>query len=204
MSIILPLGHTVQAYLLRYGREGPELELGCPACGGSMRRHGRYWRWVATRRCLSRIPIYRWWCPTCRRTCSVLPDFLRPYARFVTLVREAVIRRRLQQGLPWADLVHRASSVAVSLVSEKTLRRWVRRTLEAAGEWGQFLAQHILEVWPAVDLFALTRRRGNRDAGLHFLLELGDWYRQQVGRSPAGHPGLFPLLNRLADAPCPL
>lgn len=204
MSIILPLGHTVETYLRHYGREGPKLELGCPACGGTMRRHGRYWRWAATRRRLSRIPIYRWWCPHCRHTCSVLPDFLRPHARFVTVVREAVIRWRLRLGMPWADLVHRASSVSVSLLSEKTLRRWVRRALAVAGDWGRFLAQRILELWPAADLFALTNPRVGRDAGLHFLLELGDWYRQQVGRSREEHPGLFPVLNRLEGAPSPL
>jgi len=169
-----------------------------------MRRHGRFWRWVFTARQKAHIPIYRWFCPSCRKTCSVLPDFLRPYARFITLVREAVVRGRLRRGLPWSTLAQRLSSPAVSWLSEKTLRRWLGRARDLAGEWSQCLAERVLNFWPATDLYALAPRRESADAALHFLLDVGDWYRRQMGRRPEGHGGVFAALNRLGGGPAPL
>jgi hypothetical protein len=204
MCIIMPLARSVKAYLRRYGDRGPCLSLTCSGCGERMRRHGRFWRWCFTARHKARIPIYRWRCPKCSHTCTVLPDFLRPYARFVNWVREAVIRRRLRCRSPWVELVQRASNAEVSWLSEKTLRRWIRKSRELAGGWGQVLAQWVLELWSATDLYALAPRREGPDAALHFLLDVGDWCLRQLERQPLEHPGLFALLNRLGGGPYPL
>ncbi|BAD41706.1 MAG: DUF6431 domain-containing protein [Symbiobacterium sp.] len=199
MCILLPLGQNVQTYLRKYGTCGPDLPLHCPGCGGRMRRHGRYWRWVFTAHQKAYIPIYRWWCPGCRKTCAILPDFLKPYARFITLVREAVVRGRVRRGLPWSTLARRLSSPTVSWLSEKTLRRWLVRARALAGEWSQYLAERVLRFWPDTDLDALTPRREGPDATLHFLLDVGDWYRRQMGRRPEEHGGVFAALNRLGE-----
>lgn len=204
MSIILPLAVSVKAYLRRYGRDGPALALRCAGCGRQMREHGAHHRSVVTRRRIYRIPIYRWFCPRCKHTCSVLPDFLCPYARFVTLLREVVVRRRLQRGRSWRDLAREISSPAVSVVSERTLRRWVRTVRGIAGTWGQFLTAWLLEQRPAVDVFTLVPRHEGPDAALHFLLALGDWLRRQMSVDPARHRGLFAFLNGFCEAPAPL
>jgi len=169
-----------------------------------MQRHGRYWRWVFNSRQKGRIPIYRWRCRKCRITRSVLPDFLRPYARFVTWVREMVVRGRLRRNLPWAELVRLASSEEVSWLSEKTLRRWLKQVRDLSGEWGQFLARWILEFWPSVDVYSIARRREGLDASLHFLLDVGGWYLCRVERQLHDHPGLFAVLNRLGEGPSSL
>jgi len=204
MSIILSLGRTVQAHLRQYGEHGPGVVVHCGRCGCGMQRHGRYWRWVVMPRRMYHMPVYRRRCPQCKGTCSLLPDFLRPYARFVTLVREGVLRRRLRGRWSWGALAEKASSFTVGLLSEKTLRRWLAGARQVAGAWGQFLAQYILQGWPATDVFSLTRRRDGVDAALHFLLEVGDWYRRQVVVQAGQHPGLFAALNHLVGAPPPL
>ena len=204
MCIILPLGRTVQIYLRKYGERGPALSLHCPGCDKQMQRHGRYWRWVFTAREKARIPIYRWKCRECRVTHSVLPDFLRPYARFVSWVRELVVRGRLRRKMSWAQLVELVSSEEVSWLSEKTLRRWLRRARNLAGEWGRVLAQRILEFWPGTDVYALAPRRDGSDAALHLLLDVGGWYLNQAERQLHEHPGLFAILNRLGEGPAAL
>ncbi|WP_372775682.1 DUF6431 domain-containing protein [Paenibacillus sp. 79R4] len=56
-----------------------------------MHKHCRYWREVATKKEVARIPVYRWYCPDCKITFSLLPDFLVPWARHTTWVRESAI-----------------------------------------------------------------------------------------------------------------
>lgn len=157
---------------------------------------------MAERRERHQIPIYRWLCPSCRRTVSVVPDFLRPYAHFVSGLRERAVRRRLHGGRPWRELVRAVSSEAVGLVSEKTLRRWVPRARQLAGTWSTHLTEWLLRVAPALDPFALVARREGPDARLHYLLTLGGWLRRHL-RSPAtdDHPGLFAFLSRFHGLP---
>lgn len=174
----------------------------CSHCTGvKLHRHGRFWRWVTGKRQRDRIPIYRWICPCCRKTTSVFPDLIRPYAHFLTILREHVVRRRLFQGRPWRRLAREISTTLVSLVSEKTLRRWMAGARGAATAWNQYLAARILRLAPATDLYAIAPRRDGADVALHFLVTVGDWIRSAHWVHARGHPGLFPFLSGLPGVP---
>jgi hypothetical protein len=94
---ILPFGKTLKSYLRDHGEKRPNFSLCCrdEACNKRiLYKHGRYFRWVTTKYSCILIPIYRWYCPSCGKTVSLLPDFLIPWARFVTTVREGAFNRR--------------------------------------------------------------------------------------------------------------
>jgi len=58
----------------------PELEQ-CPQCKARnrLKRHGFYFRYAVEGEVVYQIPICRLKCPSCKRTVSLLPDFLIPY-----------------------------------------------------------------------------------------------------------------------------
>lgn len=55
----------------------------CPNChciaSGNLHRHGYYWRYAITDEAEFKIPICRLICLSCKKTFSILPDFLIPY-----------------------------------------------------------------------------------------------------------------------------
>lgn len=78
-----------KAYLRLYKDQGPDVKLCCKDCNRKLHKHGRYFRWVASKCEHILIPIYRWLCPNCGTTVSLFPDFLIPWARFTKWVRES-------------------------------------------------------------------------------------------------------------------
>lgn len=197
MPIILPLGRTVKAYLERYGLCSPVLSIGCRECGGAtLHQHGHYWRTAVTGRKVNRVPIYRWRCRDCGGTVSVLPDFLAPYAQFVSLVREGVMRRRLR-GWSVAEIAARSCSPAVSELSPRTVTRWLAKARQIANEWTQVLTERLLLMQPGCDLFTLSPRWQGAGASLRALCDLGDLCRLQLPSGQA-HPGVFAYCNRLS------
>ncbi|WP_198006914.1 DUF6431 domain-containing protein [Desulforamulus reducens] len=56
----------------------------CPHCKGlvTLQRHGFYWRNAIEGESLYHIPICRLKCPSCKKTVSLLPDFLIPYYQY--------------------------------------------------------------------------------------------------------------------------
>lgn len=101
------------------------MKLCCDDCSGKLHKHGRYYRWVTSKREMIEIPIYRWLCPNCGITFSLLPDFLVPWARFTTWVREAAIVRK-RQGRSFRRI---AESIAIPVIglSTTTVKRWWKR-----------------------------------------------------------------------------
>ena len=86
--------------------------LACPRCGaGVLRRHDTRPRgvWDGSDD-PPIIPVMRVRCPGCRATHTVLPDFLTPYRRYPTPLREAVL----------------AGTESAPPCDERTVRRWVR------------------------------------------------------------------------------
>lgn len=57
---------------------------GCKNCGyqGRIHRHGYYQRYVITLYTIHRVYILRMWCPSCKKTYSILPKFLIPYYQY--------------------------------------------------------------------------------------------------------------------------
>lgn len=202
MSIVTALGHTVQAYLKHYSKKPPRIPLYCGRCDDRLlHHHGRYRREAVSRRRAWLLPIYRWLCPECGGTVSLLPDFLRPYARFVSFMREKAVWRHLQ-GHTLAAVAHMVSSPAVSVVSERTLARWVHRARDWVRERGAEPAARLLEANPALDLRPLEKVSGDP---LQYLGLVGRQLQLQTelpaGEAGRGHPGLFAFLNRLLGGP---
>src|SRR5690606_26418243 len=125
MNKILSFGRSCKSYFRLYKDRGPQLILCCDHCGRKLHKHGRYFRWVASKSELIQIPIYRWLCPDCGTTVSMLPDFLIPWARFTTFVRESAIVRKLQgKSLKWVASSVTSTSIGVS---RSTVKRWWKR-----------------------------------------------------------------------------
>jgi hypothetical protein len=201
MSIVLPLAHSVHGYLRQYGRVAPNLPLRCSHCDTQpLHRHGCYWRGVVCRRRIYRIPIYRWKCPSCRRTVSVLPDFLKPYARFLSLLREKAVWRRLA-GWQWERIAVAVSSLAVSVVSVRTLLRWFRRAVSWAAGRGAEPVGRLIEAAPSLDVGAFKPSDTTPVALLQFIRQTGHALQHQVGRLERSHPGLYALFNSLLGGP---
>lgn len=125
MSKILHFGRSCKAYLRLHVDRPPDVHLNCEDCGCRLHKHGRYYRSVTTKREMLRIPIYRQYCPKCGTTVSLLPDFLVPWARCTTWVREAAMLRR-QKGFTWRHVQTSTASPAVRC-SRRTLKRWRKR-----------------------------------------------------------------------------
>jgi len=201
MSIVLPLAHSVQGYLRRFGQVGPDLPLWCGHCNAQrLHKHGRYWRVVVCRRRLYRIPVYRWKCPHCGRTVSLLPDFLKPYARFLSLLREKAVWRRLA-GWQWERIARAVSSPAVSIVSVRTLLRWFARAAAWASGRGTEPVARLAGLAPALDIGGLKPADTTALAVLQFLRQTGHLLHYQTGRLGHSHPGLFAFCNSLLGGP---
>lgn len=197
MSIVLPLAHSVQSYLRRFGQFGPNLPLFCPHCTAQrMHKHGRYFRAVVCRWRVFQIPIYRWRCPQCKKTLTVLPDFLKPYARFLALLREKAVWRRLA-GWSWERIARAVSSPAVSIVSVRTLLRWFKRAGDWVSDRGTEPLGRLVTLAPGLEIHGLAAADTSPVALLTFLRQTGQHLYSHVGRPKPGHPGLYALLNRL-------
>lgn len=143
MIKILFFGRSCKAYLRLYRSDGPHMKLCCDHCSHRLHKHGRYYRWVTTKREMIEIPIYRWLCPHCRTTVSVLPDFLIPWARFTTWVREAAVVRK-RQGRSNRRITESISTPSIGLSTTTVKRWWKRHRIKASvtGLWicGQLVA----------------------------------------------------------------
>ncbi len=150
MNRILPLGQTCNRYLRRYGKSQPNIEMCCPLCGRTMHKHGCYYRTAAMRGRAIKIPIYRWYCPSCKKTLSLLPDFLIPWARYTTVMREIAVRRKME-GKSFAQIADLISSKAVA-VSRCTVKRWYKRHLRQVEKVSLWLCKKLIQAGTEQDL----------------------------------------------------
>lgn len=199
MFIVSPLGETVKGYLKRYGKKSPPIKLNCPCCARRLRRHGHYHRWVASRRRRYRIPIYRQFCPGCGKTFSLLPPFLRPYAQFITALREAAARRYILLERPLGEVAARIAAPQVGEVSQRTLLRWFRHLVATAPGVNTGLARLILELAPGSDLMATGPPGRDRQASVRTMFQLGHTLNQ-VARSFGQRLFGFVNLHLLRDS----
>ena len=93
--IVVFLGSSIDEYRAAFPEVlDPALRtLACPRCGaGALRRHDSRSRgvWDGSDD-QPIIPMLRVRCPGCRATHTILPDFLTPYRRYPTPLREAVV-----------------------------------------------------------------------------------------------------------------
>ncbi len=153
MYKILHFGRSCKAYLRLYEDRAPEIELCCEACGRSLHKHGRYYRSVTTKHNLYRIPIYRLYCPDCGKTISLLPDFLVPWARFATWVREAAITRKFQ-GLSYRQ-ARKTTTTPALRYSHSTMKRWWKRHIRIASSVALWVAGQLISAGVEGDLLRM-------------------------------------------------
>jgi transposase-like protein len=147
------LGKNSRAYRKRYGKKRPELPLICenPGCNCRLHEHGCFWRIAVAKHGQLRIPIYRWRCPTCGRTVSVLPDFLAPWKHFVVPVREAAMKRR-QLGQSFRKIARGVASAAIGGIHPRTIKRWWMLHLAKAGDAALWVAAELIRFGANEDL----------------------------------------------------
>lgn len=91
--------------LIEYAARGKENDFPildkCPNCKcieiGNIHRHGYYWRFGLTDEKTMKIPICRFKCLVCKKSISVLPDFLIPYFQHTLHTILMRIRQILQR-----------------------------------------------------------------------------------------------------------
>lgn len=101
----------------------------CPNCGkAGLWRHGFRYRKADRENndlepSLNPIPILRLYCPTCRRTCSLLPECIPPFRWYLWCVQQAAVASFF-------------SGVSLNKISQKilpsrwTINRWIKRLTE--------------------------------------------------------------------------
>ena len=100
----------------------------CPSCGRTgLWKHGTYYR----RRALTsrKIPIQRFLCPHCNKTCSTLPEFISPRRQFQWFTQQMVMQLMLTTNnlnKAWKAI----SSQPGPTPSMSTIRRWWRHTCQ--------------------------------------------------------------------------
>jgi Domain of unknown function (DUF6431) len=171
--------------------KSPDVKICCEDCGRLLHKHGRYWRGFATKKEVTRIPVYRQYCPVCRITISILPDFLVPWARYTTWVRESAMTRK-HKGFSWRQTAESTTTPPVRY-SRRTLKRWWARHLQRVADaalWlaGQFVAEGVDD-----DLLRLYPTMINPTP-----LDTLDWMNKLLSRylfAGAWRRGYWPLLN---------
>jgi transposase-like protein len=197
MVIVLPWLAAIKEYLREYVDKSPDMEIRCPRCGRRLRRHGRYFRNVVLGAVLYQIPIYRRFCPRCRRTFSLCPWLLRPYSQFALPVHEAAARLLVSGKSPDGIAERLCPGPTTGGVSGRTILRWQKRWREQAGEVLGFLAKRILSCPQGLTSRPTSPRRGDRGGVFGGCLRWGDstatWCRFPGRPSSRSCGCLYPL-----------
>ena len=131
MQIVHPFEGGIQEYneqLDDPNRHRPEA---CPLCRAKkpLRAHGFYRRTLVAEGFDGLLRVRRYLCRLCRRTISLLPEFVPPYMRFSVPVIGRFLRARLSEGRTLAE------SARVAGQPEMAYQRgqhWVRRFRDRA------------------------------------------------------------------------
>lgn len=191
MSKVLYFGLSCKAYLRTFGNQSPDVQLCCENCGRLLHKHGRYWRGVVMKHEVIQIPIYRRYCPTCGMTISLLPEFLIPWARYATWVREAALKRK-RKGFSWRQIAESTTAPTVRYC-RRTLKRWWARYLYRAANAALWVAGKLVAQGANEDMFRLYPTMINPTP-----LDTLDWLNKLLSRYiPPGvsRRGYWPLLN---------
>lgn len=124
---------AVKVYLLLCAHGVPEemRPRRCPHCGATvtLHRHGKFTRWVFTVTEALQVPIYRFLCPCCRHTMSLLPSFIEAHHQAATDIKETVVREHADDQSQ-AHIASQTQRLPGGAWSEKTIRSWIRRWTE--------------------------------------------------------------------------
>ena len=122
MSIVFAYPGGVKQYQAECGAACPYRPESCPECGsqGRLVKHGVYWRKPRDGERVYRVAIHRWRCQACKRTVSVLPDFLLRFRWYLLDVVSEVVVARAEQGASWSELEAEAKGAP----HVRTMQRW--------------------------------------------------------------------------------
>lgn len=160
----------------------------CYACDSKRmpHRHGSFTRILLTLTETIPLTIFRFLCPDCGTTCSVLPAFAQPYQQAGAEVKEAIVIAS-EDGASLSKLSEASRTFAGGGYAEKTLRRWRK-------DWLQRREVHEYALW------AMLFQRG-MDASLPRERH-SPWKALQTAWKQATTPGsLFTALLRLGRSP---
>ena len=155
--MILPEGNwTVQSYIEGFINGCPHhlRPMVCPHCltAVMLHKHGSFKRTVYTLLDVSIVSICRFICPidTCRKTTSLLPNFVIEHHQVAWEVKEEVIRLQLS-GVALAKISEDLETSAGTF-SEKTLWRWSKAILGDLRDLSSEVWQIILEKLPHINI----------------------------------------------------
>ena len=83
MTIILSFSGDVTSYIRQITGWFWTSDYPCPCCNGRTHRHGKYLRTVYGQAESFVIPIFRRRCPNYKVSFSLIPSFIKPYARLL-------------------------------------------------------------------------------------------------------------------------
>jgi len=175
MQILYPFEGSIQQYNEKCKDSHDHRPCSCTLCGakGPLRAHGFYWRTASDGAFDGLIRVRRYLCLACRRTISLLPEFLLPYMRFAITVMALFLKSRL---LDHKTLKESAAAAGYNPMPYQRGQQWVRRFCNQAAAL-------------AAALVALTRPQGAPDFVARALAML-----ETVGWVPA-HRFLFDRLR---------
>jgi len=132
------------------------------------------------------LPVYRFMCPDCRKTMSLLPAFVEPHHQSAIDVKEAALRAAAE-GCSLAEIAEASKNYAGGGYNEKTIQRW-RQT------WNRRLAAHEERLWAALFHLGFDSELPRERLGSWLLL-----FKAWGAHSEAG--SLFACLLKLARSP---
>jgi hypothetical protein len=152
--IVIETSLTVQSYLELFANGCPDnlRPVECPFCKAlqKLHRHGHYKRMVFTLEEAYSIPIFRFKCPICGKTTSLLPPFIGEKEQTAWEVQEEVVRQQIKgQSL---TQVAGELKAAGGPYSEKSLWRWTTRWNRLLRDSGNIFWTQILRILPHIQL----------------------------------------------------
>jgi hypothetical protein len=126
MQILYPFTGSIQQYNEQHAHSHCRRPCSCALCGAKkpLRAHGFYWRTVSDSGFDGRIRVRRYLCLTCRRTISLLPEFVLPYVRFAIIFIGLFLKTRLLDG---KTLKESAATAGDSRMPYQRGQQWIRR-----------------------------------------------------------------------------
>jgi hypothetical protein len=124
MQILYPFTGSIQQYNEQCANSNRLCS--CTLCGTKkhLRAHGFYWRTVSSPDFEGLIRVRRYLCLACRRTISLLPEFILPYMRSAVTVIGLFLKARL---LDHKTLKQSAAAASDNRMPYQRGQQWVRR-----------------------------------------------------------------------------
>jgi hypothetical protein len=126
MSILADYGCDEQTYIDQAEHRESACPPGCLLCGenGCLIGHGYYLRKVKGENQAYFIWIKRWLCKICRRTLSVIPNFLLPYRHYLVRVVQMVVAAFYESEQSWKRVSETCAQDGTPDL--RTMQRWCK------------------------------------------------------------------------------